>query len=448
MKRRALFALATGMLVAVVGPTAATYATSLSQLQQEEAQAQQRLAQEEQQYNQTQKAIGTTESEMNQLNQALSADRARIGTTSAQISLTNRNIAKTQSLLNATQAQLTRTEHQLATTTADYNHTTELLAKTKRSLIHETQMLSGQLQLIEERGSVGYLDVILGARSFSDFISRAQLLGQIAGQAAHEVQVIKQEKAAYTIAQANLKREKIFLTQASASIAQHKTLLVDEENLLTRERQHAVALKAEAEQQANQVSSGLSQRQQLYNQLQSQRNQLAVGMNSLRSQIAGLVQAIQSLMGQFNAGGLSRRALYQAMLPLVRPIANQWGLPPALIIAVITQESGGNSRVVSSAGAVGLMQIEPGTAQDIATAVGLSTATVDQELYNPEDNVELGSYYLHYLLGTFNGNTTLAVAAYNAGPGAVEQYGGIPPYAQTEQYVRDVMTLYALYSSY
>ncbi|NMP22549.1 transglycosylase SLT domain-containing protein [Sulfobacillus sp. DSM 109850] len=428
------------------GPVA--YGASLQQLQNQEAQAQRQLAAEEQQYNQTQKAIATTESEMSQLNNALAQAKQRIGSTSVQIAQTDHNIAVTQNLLNSTQAQLTDTEKQLAATTADYNHTTLLLAQTKRSLVHETNLLSGQLQLIEERGSVGYLDVILGAHSFSDFISRAQLLGQLAGQAAHEVNVIKREKAAYTLAQANLKREKLFLSQAAASIAQHKALLVNEQTLLAREREHAVVLKAQAQQEASQVSSGLAQRQQLYSQLQAQRAQLASGMAGLQSRIAGLVAQIQALLSQFNAGGMSRRALYNAMYPLVKPIGDQWGVPPALIIAVITQESGGNAHVVSVAGAVGLMQIEPYTAQDIAHAVGLSASTVDQELYNPEDNVELGTYYLHYLLGMFQGNTALAVAAYNAGPGAVQQYGGIPPYPQTQQYVRNVMALYALYSSY
>lgn len=446
MKRGTLIGLSAAMALMVVGPM--TYAATLSQLQQEEAQAQQQLAAEEQQYNKTQQAINQTMSEMSQLNQALSSAKAQIGSTTDQINQTNANIQRTQSLLSSTQAQLNQTEQQLSVTTADYHRTTTLLVQTKKNLVHQTQMLSGQLQLIEERGSVGYLDVILGAHSFSDFISRAELLGQIAGAAAHEVQVIKGEQAAYTLEQANLKKEALFLGQAKASITQHETLLQGEQALLTRERQHALVLRADALQEAATVSTGLVQRQHLMGQLQSQRVQLSSGMANLQSEISGLVSQIQTLLGQFNAGGMSRQQLYTAMLPLVTPIANQWGVPPALIIAVITQESGGNSHVVSSAGAVGLMQIEPGTAQDIAAAVGLSPATVSSELYNPEDNVELGTYYLHYLLALFNGNMSLAVAAYNAGPGAVEQYGGIPPYPQTQQYVVDVMSMYHLYSSY
>lgn len=446
MRRGSWIALSAALVLVAAGPAA--FAETLAQLQQQEHYAQQQLAREQAQYAKTQQAIGKTVSEMNQLNQDLASARAQIGSTGQQIRVTNAHIKTTENLLSATQAQLRRTQRQLTTTTAQYQKTTVLVAKTKKHMVHQGKVLSSQLQLIEERGSVGYLDVMLGARSFADFVSRAQILGQVASAAAHEVQVIKHEEAEYKLQQANLKKEKTFLTHAKSSIMQHQALLVSERALLTREKQHAVVLQADAVQEAQSVSSGLAQRQHLMTQLQAQRNQLAQGMSALHSRIATLVSRIQSLLGQFNAGGLSRRQLYNALVPLVSPIARQWGVPVPLVIAVITQESGGNSKVVSSAGAIGLMQVEPGTAQTIASAVGLSPSAVMQELYNPTDNVELGTYYLHYCLSLFGGNMALAAAAYNAGPGAVQRYGGVPPYPQTQQYVADVMSLYRLYSSY
>lgn len=446
MKRGSIIALSATLAMLAAGPAA--YAATLQQLQQEEAQAQQQLAAEQQKYSQTQQAINQTMSQMNQLNQDLSYAKAQIGSTAQQIRSTDQNIQTTQNLLNTTQAQLTQTEKQLAATTVEYRTTTALVVRTRSNLVHQSQVLSGQLQLIEERGAVGYLDVILGAHSFSEFISRAQLLGQVAASAAHEVNVVKHEEALYTLQQTNLRKESVFLNDAQRSIRQHQYMLHSEQGLLTREHQHALVLQAEATQEANTVSLGLAQKQQVMTQLQQQRNQLTAGMNNLQSQIAAIVAQIQKLLGQFNAGGLSRRSLYDAMLPLVTPIAQQWAVPPALVIAVITEESGGNSRVVSSAGAIGLMQVEPGTAQSLAAAVGLSPSTVMQELYNPEDNIELGTYYLHYLLGVFGGNVELAVAGYNAGPGTVKHFGGIPPYPETQQYVANVMALYHLYSSY
>ena len=446
MRRGSLIALGAAVALVTAGPL--VYASTLKQLQQQEQKAQQQLAAEQQKYNQTQQAINQTMSEMNQLNQDLSAAQAQIGSTSQQIQQTQAHIQTTENLLHATQAQLTSTQNRLTTTTREYNKTTALVDRTKRHLVHQGHVLSSQLQLIEERGSIGYLDVILGARSFSDCISRGQRLGQVASSAAHEVKVIKHEEATYQVEQANLKREKAFLTDARSSIEQHKALLQSEQSLLVRERQHAIVLQSEAQQEAASVSAGPNQRQHLMTQLQQQRSELASGMAALQSQIAGLVSQIQSLLGQFNAGGLSRQALYQALVPLVTPIANQWGVPVPLVIAVITVESGGNSQVVSSAGAIGLMQVEPATTQAIASAVGLSPATVMQELYNPSDNVELGTYYLHYCLGLFGGSIQLAAAAYNAGPGAVQHYGGIPPYPETQLYVKDVLSLYNLYSSY
>jgi soluble lytic murein transglycosylase len=446
VRRGSIFVLSAAAFIMTAGPLA--YAATVQQLQQQESRAQQQLAAEEQKYAQTQAAINQTVAQMDQLNQDLSSAKAQIGSTGAQIQSTNHDIQITQNLLATTQARLAQTEKQLAVTTVAYQRTTALVARTKRQLVHQGHLLSAQLQLIEERGSIGYIDVILGARSFSEFISRAQILGQVAAAAAHEVQVIKNEEAHYTLEQDNLKRESVFLSESKNSIARRQSLLSGEQALLTRERQRAIVLQTDAEQEASTVSVGLNERQRLVEQLQGQRSQLASGMASLKSRIASLVSQIQALVSQFNDGSLTRQALYNALVPLVSPIAEQWGVPVPLVIAVITVESGGNSSAVSSAGAIGLMQVEPGTAQDIASAVGLSASTVMQELYNPSDNVELGTYYLHYTLGLFGSNTPLAVAAYNAGPGAVQQYGGIPPYPQTQHYVADVMSLYQLYSTY
>ncbi len=111
--------------------------------------------------------------------------------------------------------------------------------------------------------------------------------------------------------------------------------------------------------------------------------------------------------------------------------AQSTGLSPALLKAVATVESGLNPGAVSSAGAVGLMQLMPKT----AAALGVDPESTAQ-------NALGGAEYLKSLLGEFHQNLSLAVAAYNAGPCAVNQYGGIPPYQQTDHYVRAVLTQY------
>jgi soluble lytic murein transglycosylase-like protein len=114
---------------------------------------------------------------------------------------------------------------------------------------------------------------------------------------------------------------------------------------------------------------------------------------------------------------------------LIDGAASYYGVPSKLVSAVIGAESGGNARATSPTNAQGLMQLEPGTAREMGV----------RDPYDPRQNVYGGVRYLATLLRRYGGNVALALAAYNAGPGAVEKYGGIPPYPETQNYVRHVM---------
>jgi len=109
-------------------------------------------------------------------------------------------------------------------------------------------------------------------------------------------------------------------------------------------------------------------------------------------------------------------------------IAGRHSLPPELLHSVIKVESNYNPWAVSSKGALGLMQLIPATARRF----GVSDA------FNPSDNIEGGAKYLRYLLDLYNGDYPLALAAYNAGEGAVQKYGGVPPYKETQNYLISV----------
>ena len=115
--------------------------------------------------------------------------------------------------------------------------------------------------------------------------------------------------------------------------------------------------------------------------------------------------------------------------------AKKYGLDPALLAGLVKQESGFNPNAGSPAGARGLTQLMPGT------AAGLGVTNV----LDPAQSLEGGAKYLRQQLDAFGGDVTRALAAYNAGPGAVKRYGGVPPYAETQNYVRAVQANAAAY---
>lgn len=114
--------------------------------------------------------------------------------------------------------------------------------------------------------------------------------------------------------------------------------------------------------------------------------------------------------------------------PIVEGAATETGVPPDLLNAVIGAESGFHSGAVSPTGAQGLMQLMPGTAEALGVA----------DPFDPAQNVLGGARYLREQLDRF-GSIDKALAAYNAGPGAVERYGGVPPYPETQHYVQRIM---------
>lgn len=116
---------------------------------------------------------------------------------------------------------------------------------------------------------------------------------------------------------------------------------------------------------------------------------------------------------------------------IIQFTAKKYGVDPKLVMAVAKVESNLTPDVVSSAGAVGVMQLMPETAKGLGV----------RNSKDPRDNIDGGVRYLKQLIGNFDGDITKAVAAYNAGPQAVKNYNGIPPYSETKEYVSKVMAL-------
>lgn len=131
-------------------------------------------------------------------------------------------------------------------------------------------------------------------------------------------------------------------------------------------------------------------------------------------------------------------ALRAQYAPLIAKVAQEHGLDASLLHAIVTVESGYNSQAKSPAGAIGLMQLIPDTAERFGV----------KNITDPLDNLRGGARYLRFLLSMFKNNLELVLAAYNAGEGAVMQAGNrIPNYAETKAYVPSVLTQYQHYSS-
>ena len=176
------------------------------------------------------------------------------------------------------------------------------------------------------------------------------------------------------------------------------------------------------------------------------------GLDIALKRINTIERNFQALVGETKAPDKDFQSILDASMPssstgetasrseinnLIEAYAQKNGLDADFVKAVVKQESGFNPKATSHCGAQGLMQLMPGTAKGL----GVKNA------YDAEQNVAGGTKMLSNLLKTYGGDKSLALAAYNAGGGAVKKYGGIPPYAETQRYVKNVLSMYGKFKS-
>jgi soluble lytic murein transglycosylase-like protein len=144
-----------------------------------------------------------------------------------------------------------------------------------------------------------------------------------------------------------------------------------------------------------------------------------------------VLNRLASLLDRASQPGGSLQARSSAFDGLIQQAAQRHDLDPALLKAVVQAESNFSPWAVSGAGAKGLMQLMDGAARALEVT----------DPFDPAQNIEGGARFLRQLLDRYRGDEVLALAAYNAGPGAVDHWGGVPPYQETETYVPRVLDL-------
>jgi len=342
----------------------------------------------------------------------------KIAAQTAVINLNRTRLAALEAKIHLDQAEAKAAETR-------YRGVSAQLARTQIRLHRKLAVFVNEMQFIQEHGEVSYLSVFVGVHSFAEFATRLFTLVEIGQLLGRQVQTVKHIQHQ----QASLQRTILSSIHHISGIAHGLTAEAASLKLANSadSARHLalVTLRAHALSELHQSVAEAVE----WKKLSLKKPKL---LDSLSSHLGTINQTLEDLLNMGMGGSMSRQQLFQNLYPMVEPIAKTFSLPIPLVMAIITEESGGHQAAVSRTGAIGLMQLEPGTARWLGI-----------DPYNPQTNIVGGCLYLHQLLQLFNGKLSLALSAYNAGPKYVIQTSRVLP--TTALYVSDVESLYQAY---
>ncbi|HEY3375152.1 MAG TPA: transglycosylase SLT domain-containing protein [Candidatus Aquicultor sp.] len=348
-----------------------------------------------------------------------------------QIQTSNQKMVNVQRQLNTLQTQLNTMiakkhdiDAELKATQEKLDQTEAELADAQARLVLKRQVYNKRLINAYKTKNLSIVSVILGSQNFSDLMDRMTFVGLIAQSDSRNVFTIKQLTA-------KISGEIAQVTATKNAVNKQRGLLLAEEQRISGKKSRIIVAQ-------KQLVVETRNQQKLYAQIQKEKKLLAQAASSLKassSVVAGQIGTLENQLatGSISRGGMAKAANLADLTAIATQAANKYGIPTKLFFALIRQESGWNYRAASSASAVGLTQIMPFN----VTAMGYNLESFKN---SPSDQLEAGAYYLSMQYKTFN-RWDYALAAYNAGAGAVMMYGGIPPYSETRNYVRNIMSM-------
>jgi len=346
-----------------------------------------------------------------------------------QIQASNQKLVQAQKQLNSMQTQLIDMIAKRKDADARLREMQRRLVATHIKLADAQKRLALRREVFNKRlvnayknKSLSVITVLLGSQNFSDLVNRIAFIGMIAKADSKIVFNMKQLTA-------TISSEITQVETMKNAISEQRKYLIAEEKRINAKKGGIIA-------QQKQLQDEVSKQQKLYALVKQEKDRLAQSAGLLRASsniIAGQIGALEKQSSGIGDANRVPSVSAGNLAALATGTAKKYGIPTKLFFALINQESGWNYRAVSSSGAIGLTQIMPFN----ITAMGYS---IEEFKNSPSQQLEAGASYLSMQYKTF-GRWDLALAAYNAGPGAVLSYGGIPPYSETRNYVRSILAI-------